>query len=762
MAARRLIAALAACLVALAAGYAQALDSGPPETRIDPVVETFHGEFVEDPYRWLEDTASSDVRAWFEAQNAYARTILDAVPGRAALRDELARAMAATASVESTMRAGDRIFSLKRDPGDPHHRLVVRQGIDGAERVVVDPARWRTSTSTAAIDYYAPAPNGRRVAVAVSLGGSESSTLHVIDVETGAEIGEPIPRTDFGAVSWRFDSAVMFYQQGRELPPGADPADKYRDIVARMREFRDDAVAGDAPVMGRSVGAGLPIAPDDIPAVVVSPVSSWALGIVQHGVAREKTVFVAPLVSLRGPDTPWRKVVDRARGVEDVAMRGEWLYLRTNEGAPRYRLMRWSLRQPGAYRADAADEVLPQGKSVLAAFGIAKDAVYVHDRDAGTARLRRLDFVVKQAPAARAPRGKAAAPAAKPAGVARIAEVKLPFAGSIEDFVVDPLIPGALLQLEGWTEPPGYFAVAPSTGAIARTTIQPRSPVSLGDLVVVDTEAKSHDGVAVPLTILSRRGAPRDGTAPALVLAYGAYGYPYEPAFSPSLKPWFDRGGVVAIAHVRGGGEGGRDWHLAGRQATKPNSWLDLVACAEALAAGRWASRDRLATRGGSAGGLTVVNAMEARPDLFRAVVSEVGFHDAIRGEVVASGPANVEEFGTVATPEGFRGLVAMSAYGNARDGVAYPAVLLTAGYNDPRVEPWDPGKMAARLQAIAAGPGGSGRPVLLRTEFDGGHGVTATLRQRIDVATDIAAFLLWQLGVPGYAPLAATPAAKD
>lgn len=244
-------------------------------------------------------------------------------------------------------------------------------------------------------------------------------------------------------------------------------------------------------------------------------------------------------------------------------------------------------------------------------------------------------------------------------------------------------------------------------------------------------------------------------------MAYGAYGYPFEPVFLPSLKPWYDRGGVLAIAHVRGGGEGGREWHLAGRKETKPNSWRDLVACAEALAAGRWASRARIAILGRSAGGLTVVNAMEARPDLFRAVVSEVGFHDAIRGEVVATGPANVEEFGSVATPEGFRALAAMSAYGNAKDGVAYPATLLTAGYNDPRVEPWDPGKMAARLQAIAAGPGGSGKPVLLRTEFDGGHGVTATLDQRIDAATDIEAFLFWQLGVPGFA-LPAAPARPE
>ncbi len=237
-----------------------------------------------------------------------------------------------------------------------------------------------------------------------------------------------------------------------------------------------------------------------------------------------------------------------------------------------------------------------------------------------------------------------------------------------------------------------------------------------------------------------------------------------EPAFRPSLRAWFDRGGIYAVAHVRGGGELGRDWHLAGQKAAKRNTWLDLLACAEHLAQAGHASPARIALSGASAGGLAVVNAMLARPALFRSVVSEVGFHDAIRVELAATGPANVEEFGSVATPEGFRALLAMSAYANAADGVAYPAVLFTAGYNDPRVLPWDPGKMAARLQAIAAAPGGSGRPVLLRTDFAGGHGLDATLDQIVDETADVLAFLLWQTGAPGFALPGPTPtgAPKD
>jgi len=751
--------------LALTAAHAAAVGLAPPPTPVDPVVDTHHGQQVVDPYRWLEDTAAPPTRSWFEAQDAHARAVLAALPGRAALRGELEAVLAAGASVHDVRRGGDRVFALKREAGEQSFRLTMRAGVDGPERVVVDPARWRTPAEEAAIDYYAPSPNGKLVAVAVSLAGSEASTLHVIRVDSGAEVGAPIPRADFGFAAWRFDSAVLWYLQARETPPGADPADKYRDSAAWMREFSAGREDGpDVAVAGRTVGPGLPIGPDDTPTIVVSPVSSWALSVVRHGVAREVTVFAAPLSSVRGPQTPWRKVVDRAQGVEDVDLRGEWLYLRTSEGAPRYRLVRWSLRSPGAYRSRDAEVVLPEGASILAGFGVAKDALYVHERDVGVARLARLEFNVKLAKSAppRRVRGKPA-PAALPkqAGVARATAIGLPFAGAISDLVVDPLHAGALVRLAGWTEPPGYFAVAPASGAVTRTPILPRSPVSLGDLAVSQARVASHDGALVPLTIVAPRSLARNGTAPVMLEAYGAYGEAIEPAFLPSLKPWFDRGGVYAVAHVRGGGELGRDWHLAGRKSGKRNTWLDAIACAEHLAGAGYASPARIAIRGASAGGLAAINAMASRPALFRAVVSEVGFHDAIRGELAATGPANVEEFGSVATPDGLRTLLAMSAYANAADGVAYPAVLFTAGFNDPRVLPWDPGKMAARLQAIAAAPGGSGMPVLLRTDFAGGHGLDATLARIVDETADVLAFLLWQTGAAGFGLPGATATAE-
>jgi prolyl oligopeptidase len=279
--------------------------------------------------------------------------------------------------------------------------------------------------------------------------------------------------------------------------------------------------------------------------------------------------------------------------------------------------------------------------------------------------------------------------------------------------------------------------------------LQPRNGADWSGIATTDVMVKSHDGVEVPLTIISPKNVARDGTAPLLLDAYGAYGVSQVPVFWPSLAAWLERGGVYAVAHVRGGGELGDDWHRGGFKSTKANSWRDVIAAAQWLIAERWTAPPRLALIGSSAGGLTVSNAMIERPDLFAAMVSQSGFHDTLRSETGASGPANVPEFGSVATEGGLADLLAMSSYAHVEDDVAYPAALLTIGFRDARVDPWDPGKMAARLQAVSTALGAQGSPVLLRVDFDGGHGTSSA--RMADETTDLFAFLLWRTGSPDF-----------
>jgi prolyl oligopeptidase len=219
------------------------------------------------------------------------------------------------------------------------------------------------------------------------------------------------------------------------------------------------------------------------------------------------------------------------------------------------------------------------------------------------------------------------------------------------------------------------------------------------------------------------------------------------PHFDPVSLAWLERGGVLAFAHVRGGGDFGKEWHLAGQKATKPNTWKDFIACCEYLVQKGYTTPAKLAGQGGSAGGVLIGRAITDRPDLFAAALINVGCTDAIRFETTANGVPNIQEFGTVATRAGFEGLLEMSAYAHVKDGVKYPAVLLTHGINDPRVEPWQSAKMAARLQAATA----SDKPVLLRVDYDAGHGIGSTKTQRQELRADEWAFLLWQMGeAPG------------
>jgi prolyl oligopeptidase len=300
----------------------------------------------------------------------------------------------------------------------------------------------------------------------------------------------------------------------------------------------------------------------------------------------------------------------------------------------------------------------------------------------------------------------------------------------------------------GWTKPPLWYALDAKSGKLEDTHIVPPSPVDFSQIVSEEVKAKSADGIMVPLSIVHKRGAIMNSSNPTWLEGYGAYGITLDPVFRPTWLAFLERGGIYAIAHVRGGGEYGEDWHNAGRQLTKQNTIDDFVACGQFLIENKYTSKGKLAGEGTSAGGVTIGGAVTQRPDLFIAALIRVGDSDSLRSELMASGPANIPEFGTVKDPDGFKALYAMDAYQHVKPN-AYPAVLLTTGVNDPRVAPWQAAKMTARLQAST----NSGKPVLLRVDYDAGHGLGSTKSQRDAELADELAFLFWQFGVPEFQP---------
>ncbi|HEX8735417.1 MAG TPA: prolyl oligopeptidase family serine peptidase, partial [Pyrinomonadaceae bacterium] len=454
-----------------------------------------------------------------------------------------------------------------------------------------------------------------------------------------------------------------------------------------------------------------------IPFPIVPRGSKYAFVTANSGVETNIEIYAAPVAALDESNIPWRKIAAMEDEIGAFDIKGDDLYLLTYKNTPRYKVIRTSVNQADLKKAT---DVFPAGQAVVEFARAARDALYVQALDGGLRRIWRVDYQT----------GKAG-------------QIKLPYDGSASFRAVDAETDGVLFALASWTKSIAYYSFNPQTGAAIDTRLAPPIPVDMSDIEVTNVKAKSWDGTLVPMVILHKRGLKRDGKNPTLLDSYGAYGAEWtSPVFAVNMLPWLERGGVLAYTGVRGGGEYGEEWHLAGFQKTKPNTWKDFIACAEYLINEKYTSPAHLAGQSISAGGILISNAIAERPDLFGAAVDLVGVNNPLRYELTANGAANIPEFGSVKTVEGFRNLLAMDGYHKIKNGVKYPAVLLTTGINDPRVEPWLAAKMAARLQAATM----SGKPVLLRVDYDGGHGLVTGKQQQNEKQADIFAFLFEQL----------------
>lgn len=702
--------------------------AGPPAAAQRPVTDRHHGIAITDPYRWLEDLKNPDTQAWMKAQAGYA----DGVLGRIAGRDRLlARLEALDRQLgpvvgDVTRRPGDLWFYEKRGAGDNQYKLVMRRGLKGAEKTLVDPDLWQQRTGQPhALSYYSPSPSGRYVAYAVSAAGSEASTLHVLDTRDGKERIAPVDRVDYGGIYWQ-DDRHFFVNRLQEMKPDMPETAKYQKSAVYVVSI--DRGLFPEPVFGPGT-PGVTLEPDHFAWVQPSADGRHLIARVFNGVQREIAVWLAPAARSGGRSPGWRRIVDFKDEVTLVAPHGGALYLLSQKGAPRGQLLRLDLARPDIAKAAVW---LPQNDRVLTGLAPAADGLYVEQRDGNVKRLLRRTWT----------------------GSRFYQEIALPVAGSFTlqafeapDLAYDPGLPGVVMVLQGWVKPRQVLVVDRAKG-VRNTGLQPLPDLpGLEALTATEVEVPSHDGAKVPLSIIHRRDLELDGSNPVFLNAYASYGMTIDPRFNALALAWLEAGGVLAYGNPRGSGARGEDWYRAGKGANKPNTWKDFIACGEWLVKQGWTSPRRLAISGGSAGGITVGLALTERPDLFAVALPDVGSLDMINGENTANGLSNIPEFGTIARPDEFRALLAMSSYHQVKDGTAYPAVLLTHGVNDPRVDVWNSTKMAARLQA--ANPGG--KPVLLRLDYDGGHGVGATKRQQLAERADAYAFALWQMGVPGY-----------
>jgi prolyl oligopeptidase len=720
------------CLSA-ALAYGQSIPK-PPDTPKHAVTDEYQGVKVIDDYRWLENWDDPATKQWSAAENARTREYLDHLPARPAIKARLQQLAAATSAsyYDLQFRAG-MLFAEKFQPPAQQPVLVVMRSADdpGSAKVIFDP-NTASSKGSLAIDFYVPSFGGKYVAAAMSEGGSEDAAAHIIDVATGKELADVVPRVNFatggGSIAWKPDSSGFYYTrypQGSERPP--EDANFYQQVY--FHKLGTDP-AQDTYVIGK-----------DFPRIAeiqlrVSDDGRWLLAAVGNGDGGQFAHYLMDSEGNWTQLTHFEDSVTLARFGADQA-----LYLLSRKDAPRGQILRLSLAQrehekPEALKLDLAQAkvVVPQSsgagpdeadRASIEGFLPTWGHLYVVDIMGGPSRIRVFDNKGQPLPAP-----------------------PLPPVSAVYDGV--PVGGGDVLFIATtYLDPPAWYRYDAATGKAVRTALFETSPIQLDDAEVVRDFAVSKDGTRVPLNIIRLKGTKLDGTHPALVVGYGGYGISTKPTFQGSFaRLWLDQGGILVDTNLRGGAEYGEEWHKAGALQHKQNVFDDFLACAQYLVDQKYTSPAHLAILGGSNGGLLMGAAFTQRPDLFRAVVSYVGIYDMLRVELDPNGAFNVTEFGSVKDPEQFQALYAYSPYHHVKNGTSYPAILMLTGENDHRVNPMESRKMIARLQAANH----SNHPILLRTTASAGHGIGTALDEELEQNADVFSFLFDQLGI-SYAP---------
>ena len=559
-------AALAGALTAPKFAFAQAAASGPPVAPVRPVTETLWGVQVTDPYRWMEQEGP-EWKAYALAENDYARKMLAAIPGRDALYAAISKNSGSLVALSGAQVAGDYVFSEVRPAQAETFKLYVRNGIGGADRLLLDPDRFAPAGSHAAIDHWAASPDGKHVVFGVSPGGSEASVAHIMVTDTGELLPETIDRTEDASSSWANDGKGFFYNrlQGG-LPP--DSLDKFKLSACWFHTLNTDP-GSDIKVLAKGTSPDVEIADIDFPVVATTPGSDIAVGVLVSGVQNEISAYAASAADARAGNAKWRRICAPADNVTGLAVHGDDIYLQSHDGASRYKVLKTTAASPGVATAKL---VVPESASVIRGIGAARDALYITDLNAGLGGIRRL------------------------AWDGTLTTIPMPFDGAIGGVFVDTDHDGCWFELEGWVRPPTVFFIAPD-GKVTETNLAPKPPIDASSYTSEETFCIAADGVKVPLSIVYKKGLKRDGSATLLLDAYGSYGITEDPGFLARWFPFLDLGGVFATAHVRGGGELGEDWHLAGKLATKPNTWRDDIAAAEYLIAQGYTSKARARDR---------------------------------------------------------------------------------------------------------------------------------------------------------------------
>ncbi|MEW7293157.1 prolyl oligopeptidase family serine peptidase [Aquimarina sp. 2304DJ70-9] len=688
------------------------------------VVETYHGQKIEDPYRYAEDLNHPQVSQWIKNQNKISTDLLSSIKKKQYLINKQIEFDKKKAFVVSKIKVteNNNHFYLKRLPNENAPKLYYKKTFSSQEELLYDPKNFKPKSNTEyIINYIQPSWDGKKIAVSLTTKGKEVSETIVIDViskETHPEVIQNTWPSYLGGVAWLPDSSGFIYLHYPSVDvTSMDFLKNTKSVIYKL---------GDDPnnikeIFSYTNNHDLDLKEDDFPIVMFENNDSKYLVGMTPGAGSYYNSYYLPIKEIETKN--WKPLFKKTDQIKKYILKGDSIVYQTAKHAPNFKICATSIINPDFDNPKVLVE--EKQNEVITDFELTKDGLYVVTSKNGVkASLFKHENTTYK-------------------------EIKLPQVYGDISITAKGLGHSELwITAIGWTTDNKRYEYNNST-LIDKNLNETIDSKQFDEIIIEEIEVEAHDGEKIPLSILYKKGIQKDSKNRLLMDGYGAYGISFKPTFSLRRLLWVLEGGIFATAHVRGGGEKGDAWHKGGYKSTKPNTWKDLISCAEYLITNKYTTKEKLAVWSGSAGGIMIGRAITERPDLFAAAIIEFGSLNMLRSEMRANGATNIKEFGALKDATEFKGLLEMDAYHHIKEAEKYPATLLSVGLNDARVPAWFSVKFAAKLQQANT----SSNKILLLIDKDTGHGVDNTKLKGFNRFATVMSFAFWQTGHPEYQP---------
>jgi prolyl oligopeptidase len=689
-----------------------------PIINTTPHEDNYFGTKIIDKYRVLEDSSSNTVKEWVQKEQTFYDSTMKIIPGRDSIKKRIEEVIYSSNIRGGQSRiVGEKVFFGRSYIIENKQCLFYKPNLNAPEIELFSTNTLSTDKDTYSVSFFEPSLDGKYLAFGLNINGDEMTTIRIIDVEKKAMLPESLPRAPYGTPFWLSNNKGFFYTQLKELKTKQDYDTKYNDATVKLHYLYTDE-SKDKIVMSRLLNKDLQFEEIEGPAICVYPNTNTAFAFVYKGSSEFVSIYYTNLGNLiedKNPIGIWKQICKDSDRIKSFTFFNNELFLLSFADNPNGRVKKLTLGQD----LSKAKLVMDGINEIIEDMDLSINSVYIKSIKNGSSIIYNIDLKAN-----------------------RIDTLKLPYNGYVYLRVPFPTSPQytysshLLFGMESWVQEYGIFDYNSNSRKITKTNM--RTPGKFGspqDIIVRDTLVPSHDGVLVPLTIIYSNKTVFNGKNPTLIEGYGAYGTSMNARFSFPLLVWIRKGGIYAVAHVRGGGEKGDNWYKGGLKETKPNSWKDFIACTDYLINQHFTTSQYLAAKGTSAGGITVGRAITERPELFKAAIINVGVLNSLRN---FSNSSSINEYGNVKDSIDFKSIFKMDTYQHIKDGINYPSILFTAGRNDARVDWWQPAKAVARFQEV----GRNQRNIILFNLFNEGHAGNNDPSRVVDEYS----FLFWQL----------------